>query len=116
MVLLDPKKITQFIVDATNACDKECLADVTKASITDKTILTQSELESLRNSIWLSTAWNNSIYVQFPYMYITQALLCIYTNKLERLRKQCTVPLNTNVITVATIQKSTKFIVKTLYL
>ena len=38
VILLDPKKITQFIVDVTNARDKECLVDVTKALITGKTI------------------------------------------------------------------------------
>ena len=66
MILLDPKKITQFIVDVTNARDKECLVDITKASITGKVIHTKSELESApnprQNSTWLLTAQNNSIY------------------------------------------------------
>ena len=48
VILLDPKKITRFIVDVTNARDKECLADITKASITGKAILTESELESAK--------------------------------------------------------------------
>ena len=48
MILLDPKKITRFIVDVTNAHDKECLMDVTKAPITGKTILTESELETTK--------------------------------------------------------------------
>ena len=52
----------RFIVDVTNARDKECLVDITKASITGKAILTESELESVRNSTWLFTAWNNSVY------------------------------------------------------
>ena len=52
MILLDPKKTTRFIVDVTNACDKECLVDITKASITGKAILTESELESVQNSTW----------------------------------------------------------------
>ena len=60
VILLDPKKITQFIVDVTNARDKGCLADITKASITGKAILTESELESVQNSrqnwTWLSMA------------------------------------------------------------
>ena len=62
VILLDPKKITQFIVDVTNAHDKECLADITKVSITGKAILTKSELESVRNLTWLFTARNNSVY------------------------------------------------------
>ena len=45
----DPKKITRFIVDVTNACDKECLADI---MITGNAVLTESELESVRNSTW----------------------------------------------------------------
>ena len=43
MILLDPKKIMWFIVDVTNAHDKEYLMDVTKALITGKTILTESK-------------------------------------------------------------------------
>ena len=62
MILLDPKKITLFIVDVTNAHDKECLADITKASITGKAILTESKLGSMQNLTWLFTAWNNSVY------------------------------------------------------
>ena len=46
--LLDTNKIMQFIVDVTNTCDKECLMDVTKVTITDKTILTKSELETVQ--------------------------------------------------------------------
>ena len=34
MILLDSKKIMQFIVDVTNTRDKELLADITKVSIT----------------------------------------------------------------------------------
>ena len=30
LLLLDPKKITRFIADVTNAHDKECLVDITK--------------------------------------------------------------------------------------
>ena len=45
MILMHLKKITQFIVDETNAHDKECLVDVIRALITGKTILTKSELE-----------------------------------------------------------------------
>ena len=78
MILLDPKKITRFIVDVTNICDKEYLADVTKVLITGKTILTESELGTMQNSTWLSMAWNNSVY-GISCMYITQRLLCIYT-------------------------------------
>ena len=62
MILLDPKEITRFIVDVTNTSDKECLADITKASITGKAILTESKLESVRNLTWLFMAWNNSVY------------------------------------------------------
>ena len=46
MILLDPEKIIQFIIDVTNAHDKECLADIIKAPITGKTMLTESELET----------------------------------------------------------------------
>ena len=63
MILLDPKKITRFIVDVTNARDKECLTDVKKGLITGKTILTESKLEAVQNSTWLSTEWNNSVYM-----------------------------------------------------
>ena len=52
----------QFIVDVTNTHDKECFADITKASITGKAILTESELESVQNSTWLSMARNNYVY------------------------------------------------------
>ena len=62
LILLYPKKITRFIVDVTNARDKECHTDITKVLITGKAILTKSELESVRNSTWLFTAWNNSVY------------------------------------------------------
>ena len=52
----------RFIVDVTNAHDKECLVDIKKASITGKAMLTESELETMQssrqNSTWLSTAWN----------------------------------------------------------
>ena len=54
--------IMRFIVDVTNACDKECFANITKVSNTGKTILTESELKSVRNSTWLFTAQNNSVY------------------------------------------------------
>ena len=84
MMLLDPKKITQFIVYVTNAHDKECLADVTKELITDKTILTESKLETVK----LDTAQNNSVYGNLC-TYIMQRLLCIYANKLKQLCKQC---------------------------
>ena len=43
MILLDPKKITWFIVDVTNARDKKCLVNVLKVPITSKTILTESK-------------------------------------------------------------------------
>ena len=63
---MDPKKITRFIVDVTNTHDKECVVDTMKVSITGKAKLTESELESVRNSrrnsTWLFTAWNNSVY------------------------------------------------------
>ena len=63
---IGPKKITQFILDVTNARYKECLADITKASITGKAILTESMLKSVQNSrqnsTWLFTAQNNSVY------------------------------------------------------
>ena len=62
MILLDPKKIPQFIVDVTNARDKECHVDITKVSITGKAILTESKLESVQNSTWLFMAQNNSVY------------------------------------------------------
>ena len=52
MTLLDPKKITPFIVDVTNTHDKEYLTDVTKVLITGKTVLTESELEAMRNLTW----------------------------------------------------------------
>ena len=56
----------RFIVDVTNACDKRMPRDTTKASITGKAILTESELESVqisrRNSTWLFPARNNSVY------------------------------------------------------
>ena len=54
MILLAPKKITQFIIDVANSHDKECLTDVTKVLITGKAILTESELETVQNSTWLS--------------------------------------------------------------
>ena len=38
MILLNPEKITLFIVNVLNTRDNECLADVTKALNTDKTI------------------------------------------------------------------------------
>ena len=43
VILLDPKKIMRFIVDVTYTPDKECLVDITKASITSKAILTESQ-------------------------------------------------------------------------
>ena len=52
----------QFIVDVTNTRDKECHVDITKASITGKAILTESELESVQNSTWLFTVQNNFVY------------------------------------------------------
>ena len=79
-ILLDPKKITQIIADVTNACDKEYLADVTKASIIGKTILTESKLKTVLNSSWLFMAPNNSIY-GILCTYIIQASLFIYTHK-----------------------------------
>ena len=59
---IGPKKITRFIVDVANTHDKERLTDITEVSITGKAILTESELESMRNSTWLLTARNNSVY------------------------------------------------------
>ena len=47
MILLNPMKITRFIVNVTNPHDKEYLADIIKALITGKTILTESELETV---------------------------------------------------------------------
>ena len=47
VILLDPKKITRFIVDVTNTHDKESLADVTKVPIIGKTTLTGSKLETV---------------------------------------------------------------------
>ena len=38
----------RFIVDVTNAHDKECLVDATKVLITGKTILTESKLETAK--------------------------------------------------------------------
>ena len=93
VILLDPKKVTSFIVHVTNAHDKECLADVTKALITSKTILTESKLETVQNLTWLSMTWNNSVN-GIPCMYIAQRLLCIYTNKLKQLRIQRIAPLS----------------------
>ena len=92
MILLDPEKITQLIVDVTNARHKDFLVDITKASITGKAVLTESELESVQNLTW---AIHGSEYfrIWFPCTYIMQTLLRIYTNKLKRLRKQCIVPL-----------------------
>ena len=52
----------RFIADVTNTRDKECLLDVTKVLITSKTILTESELETVQNSTYLSTTQNNSVY------------------------------------------------------
>ena len=62
VILLESKKITQFIVDVTNACDKECLADVTKTLITGKTILTESELETAKLNMVIPTVQNISVY------------------------------------------------------
>ena len=82
----------RFIVDVTNACDKECLADVTKALITGKSILIESKLETVQNLTWLFTVWHNSIYGNLC-TYIMQ-LLHIYTNELNKwLCKQCISPL-----------------------
>ena len=78
VILFDPKEITQFIVDVTNARDKECLAVVTKVLITGKTILTESKLETAQNLTWLSIVQNNSIYGN-PCMYIMQRLLHIHS-------------------------------------
>ena len=101
MILLGFKKITRFIIDVTNARDKECLADIKKVLITGKAILTESELKSVRNSTWLFTAQNNSVYGscvlllrKHYYVYIyTNKLEQLYTNKLKWLCKQCTVSL-----------------------
>ena len=82
VTVLDPKKITQLIVDVTNACDKDHLTDVIKVPITSKTILTESELETVRNSTWLSMAQYNSVY-SIPCMHITQTSLCIYTYSVQ---------------------------------
>ena len=89
MILLDPKKITRFIVDVTNARDKECLADIVKALITGKAIITESELESVQNSrqnwTWQSTALNNSVYGfcvrilrKHYYVYYANVIMYIY--------------------------------------
>ena len=87
----------RFTVHVTNAHDKGCLVDITKASITGKAILTESELESVqslrRNSTWLFTARNNSVYGFHVRTYIKQTLFRIYTNKLKQLCKQHTVLL-----------------------
>ena len=91
MILLDPKKITRFIVDVTNTRDKECLANVTKALITGKTILTESELETVQNLTQHGIIPYTVICVC---SYITQRLLHIYTNKLKQLCKQCIAPLS----------------------
>ena len=48
VILLGPKKIPLFIVDVTNAHNKEYLTDITKASITGKAILTGFELKSAK--------------------------------------------------------------------
>ena len=97
MILLDPEKIMRFIVDVTNACGKECLADITKASITGKAILTESELESVqnsrRNSTWLFMAWNNSVYGFRVRIFCKHYYIYIQINLLKRLCKQCTVAL-----------------------
>ena len=81
MILLDPKIIMRFIVDVTNAPDKEYLSDITKTLITGKAILTESELElvrnSRRNSTWLFMAWNNSVY-GFHYVYYANIITYIY--------------------------------------
>ena len=79
VILLDPNKIMQFIVDVTNTCDKECLMDVTKVTITDKTILTESELETVQNSICVSMVQNNYAY-SIPCMYSMQTLNIIQMN------------------------------------
>ena len=50
----------QFIVDVTNACDKECLEDITKASITGKAILTESKLKSAKLKTKLDMAIHSS--------------------------------------------------------
>ena len=42
VILLDPKIIMRFIIDVTNAHDKESLTDVIKAPVTGKTIYTDS--------------------------------------------------------------------------
>ena len=52
----------------------------------------------MRNSTWLSMAWNNSVY-GILCTYITQRLLRIYTNTLKQLCKQCIallIPLGVN--------------------
>ena len=77
MILLDPKKITQFIVDATNICDKEYLADVTKVLITGKTILTESELGTVQNSTWIDSVEKFRI-PYFMYVYYTKVIMHIY--------------------------------------
>ena len=44
----------------TNARDKECFTDITKASITGKAILTESELESAKLEAKLDMAIHGS--------------------------------------------------------
>ena len=73
VILLDPNKIMLFIVDVTKTCDKEYLMDMTKVTITDKTILTESELETVQNSICVSMVHNNCVY-SIPCMYSMQTL------------------------------------------
>ena len=48
MILLDPKKNMPFIADVTNTRNKEYFMNVTKASITSKTILTDTKLETAK--------------------------------------------------------------------
>ena len=92
MILLDPKKITQFIVDVTNAHDKEYFADVIKAPVTGKTKRIRAGNCKTRHGY----PWHGII----PYTVLRVRILCkgyyihIYTNKLKWLCTQCIAPLN----------------------
>ena len=61
----------RFIVDVTNAHDKECPVGIM--------ILTESKLEAVQNSTWVSMLQNNSIFC-IPRMYILCKHCCIYLN------------------------------------
>ena len=81
---MDPKKIMLFIVDVTNAHDKECLVDVTKVPISGKTIFTELELETVQ------TQHGYPRYGKIPIQctYIMLRLLRIFINELKQLHKQ----------------------------